>query len=369
MRILFLAPSLEAGGAERQLVVLANALAARGHHVAVALHYPGGILENDLAGVKCIQLRKKGRWDFGGFLGRLVRSVRGFGPDVVYSFLGTPNILTALLGPLLRPARVIWAVRASDMDMAPYGRVARVAHWLEARLSPLADAIIVNSHSGHAHALRRGFPTRGMAVIPNGIDTGRFRPNMGVRRAVRREWGVGPEHLLVGVMARLDPMKDIPTFFKAAAQAARSDASLRFICVGTGPLEEELRSLASSLDLEDRLIWAGFRADAERVCNGFDMCVLSSRTEGFPNVLGEAMACGVPCVTTDVGDAGLIVGDTGVVVPPGEPEALAEGILTMTDRIRQGEVAGVRARIKERFLVEAMVDATERLMGELACRV
>lgn len=362
LRILFLAPSLEAGGAERQLVVLANALALRGHRVAVALQYSGGVLERDLAGVECVQLGKRGRWDFGGFLVRLVRAVRGFDPDVVYSFLGTPNILSALLGPMLRPARVIWAVRASNMDMAPYGRVARFAHWLEARLSPLPDAVIVNSHAGLEHALGRGFPAGTMTVVPNGIDTGRFHPDRDARLAVRREWGVGPEHLLVGLMARLDPMKDIPTFLRAAALVARKDEALRFVCVGAGPLEGELRILAASLGLDGRLVWAGFRADAERVCNAFDICCLSSSGEGFPNALGEAMACGVPCVTTDVGDAALIVGDTGVVVSPGEPEALAEGILTMAGRIRRGEVAGVRKRVEQHFSVDAMVDATEKVL-------
>nr|WP_155934541.1 glycosyltransferase [Pseudodesulfovibrio alkaliphilus] len=368
VRILLLAPSLEAGGAERQVVVLANALAARGHRVAVALHYPGGVLERELAGVERIQLGKGGRWDFGGFLVRLVRAVRGFAPDVVYSFLGTPNILSALLLPLFKPTRLVWAVRASNMDMARYGRVARFAYWFEARLSPVADAVIVNSRAGREHAQGRGFPAETMVVVPNGIDTGRFRPDKEARQTVRREWGVGPEHVLVGLMARLDPMKDIPTFLKAASLAARKDETLRFVCVGAGLLEGELRILAASLKLDDRLVWAGFRADAERVCNGFDLCCLSSSGEGFPNVLGEAMACGVPCVTTDVGDAALIVGETGVVVPPGDAEALAEGILTMAGRIRRGEVSGVRERIEQRFSVDAMVDATEKVLEKKGCR-
>lgn len=369
MKIVFWIPSLETGGAERQLVVLANGLAALGHRVSIITSYGGGKLEAMLAGPDLIGLNKRGRWDLVRFSFRCVQTVRRLAPDILYTFLGTPNILSSLLGPFLGGARRVWGVRASDMDLSRYDWGVRLAARLEVLCARTAHAIIVNSEAGMLHAVRRGMPRQLMTVIPNGIDTGRFRPDMGVRRAVRREWGVGPDHVLVGLMARLDPMKDIPTFFKAAARAARSDAALRFICVGAGPLEVELRSLAASLGLEDRLIWAGFRSDAERACNGFDMCVLSSRTEGFPNVLGEAMACSVPCVTTDVGDAAQIVGDTGIVVPPGNPEALAAAILSMAGRIRRGDVAGVRERIKERFSVEAMVDATERLLGELACRV
>ncbi len=365
MRILFLIPSLEVGGAETQLVHAANGLAARGHEVSVAVHYPGGALERRLENVRVIQLHKAGRWDLPFFSFRLVRAVRSFGPDAVCSFLGTPNILAAALRPLLRPARIVWSVRSSDMDLSRYGWASRLGAWLEIRLSPLADRIMVNSQAGKGHALSRGMDGSNMLVVPNGFDVDRFAPDPEAGRALRRELRVPGNAFLVGLVARLDPMKDHGTFFKAAELAAQQDETLRFACVGDGPLREELAECGPALALGERLIWAGPRADMPAVYNALDLCCLSSMTEGFPNVLGEAMACGTPCVTTDVGDAAHLVGDCGLVVPPRSPEALARGMLDMTARIRAGQAGDPRARIVERFSLSRMFESIESLLSKV----
>ena len=364
LRVFFLIPSLEFGGAERQLVLLANGLAARGHRVAVALHHADGPLENTLAvDVERIQLRKRSRWDFGGFIVRSLRAVQRFEPDIVCPFLGTPNILTGLLKPFLRPARLLWSVRASSMTLDSYDRTTRLAYWLEARLSPLANVIVANSEAGREHAHRRGFPARNMTVIPNGIDMDHFRPDRDLGLPLRVEWGLEPNDILVGLVARLDPMKDHTTFLRAAALAAKHDGRMRFVCVGSGPLEARLRALSASLRLNDRLVWAGERNDMSKVYNAMDiLCLASAFGEGFPNVLGEAMACGVPCVTTDVGDARLVVGDTGIVVQSKDSDALADALLTMAERAPKGDVPAPRSRIEQNFSCRTMVDRYETLL-------
>ena len=149
-------------------------------------------------------------------------------------------------------------------------------------------------------------------------------------------------------------MKDHPTFLRAAAQFARQNADARFVCVGDGAAayRDELRTLTRSLGLDDRLVWAGEHGDVKAAYNAFDIATLSSAFgEGFPNAVGEAMACGVPVVGTDVGDVRPIVGELGEVVAPGQPEPLCAGWARLRRRLsdQPGSARG-RAPFRHREL-------------------
>lgn len=370
MRIVLLAPSLEAGGAERQLVVLANGLADRGHRVVVALFRVKGPLLGSLSRQVVVHdLRKGGRADVVGLLLRLRCLLRSEAPDVLYTFLGVPNLAGVAMKLLVPGIRCLASVRASNMDMTRYGLLARLCCSAEAKLVRFADRIVANSYAGAECAVTRGMPARRMAVVPNGIDVDMFRPDRAAGDVLRREWGVGQGDMLVGMIGRLDPMKDHEAFVRAAAIAAGRDHRMRFVCVGEdrNPLGSSLRDLARSLGMGDRLIWAGRRDDMVSVYNSLDVCCLSSAYgEGFSNVLGEAMACGVPCVATDVGDAARIVGDTGFIVPPGDPEALGDALISVAARGKQAPVLALRESIVARFSVPVMLDRTEAIMRELA---
>lgn len=368
--ILFLARSLDRGGAERQLVVLANGLARRGHAVAVAVFFGGGAYESELAGtgVRVIHLGKKDRWDILPFLYRLVRLLRKERPAVLHSYLGVPNILVAALKPLLSGTRIVWGVRASNMDLARYDWLSRLAYVLERRLARFAHCIIANSRAGKHHAIANGFPADRIVVIPNGIDTDCFRPNPEGRRRVRAEWGLGDHEILVGLIGRLDPMKDHPVFLEAASNIARVRRDVRFVCVGGGPADyaEALKQHAATLGLTNQLIWVGARDDMPAVYSALDIASSSSYGEGFSNTIAEAMACGVPCVVTDVGDSALIVGDAGSVVPPGDYNALAAAIGRLIDRpheerLELGEVC--RARVVSKFGIDRLIQRTEEALG------
>jgi glycosyltransferase involved in cell wall biosynthesis len=332
----------------------------------VLVFYGGYGLEQELreSGIAVEPLGKSGRWDVAGFVCRLYRALRRERPDVVHGYLGTPNKLIGVLKPFLRGARVVWGVRAANMDLTRYDRVARWSYRAEARLSPLADLIICNSRAGFEHAVSKGFPAEKMIVIPNGIDTLRFRPDAEARARVRGEWRVGEGEKLIGLVARLDPMKDHPTFLRAAAEYSRERPDVRFVCVGDGPPDysHELRELAASSGLDGRLIWAGKRADTPAVYNALDVAVSSSYGEGFSNVIGEAMACGTPCVVTDVGDSAWIVGEAGVVVAPQNPRALAQAwrALPWGDLAQLGGRA--RRRVEENFSHALLVERTEAVL-------
>lgn len=367
LRIALLIRSLNYGGTEMQLTILANGLARSGHAVSLFVFYPDGPLRERLSPdvtLRC--LGKRGRLDVISFLRNLFRALDEEQPDVLYAFLPVANLLACLTRLRSPKLKVTWGVRASNMDLARYDWFSRLTYWLERRLCRCPGLIISNSQAGRRHAVSHGFPDNDrFIVIPNGIDVEHFLPDSRLRGALRAEWGVLPHETLVGIVARLDPMKDHPTFLEAAAILARREPGVRFVSVGASPEDYAavLREQVRRLGLGDRMMWAGPRGDLPAVYNALDLLVSSSAFgEGFSNVLGEAMACGVPCVATGVGDAREILGDSGIVVPPSNPEALVAGILDLLERLRlEGASIGarVRQRIAENFSVEMLVERTK----------
>lgn len=362
VKILLLCRALGIGGTERQVIILAKGLHARGHQLAVAVFYADGQLEKELraCGIAVIDLNKAGRWDALPFYVRLARLVRKQRPEIVYGFLGTPNILTTLLKPICPGMKIVWGVRASNVDLDRYDWLSRLIYRAECHLSRFADLIISNSHAGLEYATAYGFPSRKMITIPNGIDVEYFKPNGTERVLIREEWNVAAGEILIGLIGRLDPMKDHPTFLRAAATLRQEMAHVRFVCVGDGPssYKAQLFRLATELGLNENIIWTGERSDMRAVFNALDISVSSSCTEGFSNTIAEAMACGVPCVVTNVGDSALIVGETGEIVPPGVPDAFCEGIRLMLKRLNPDLKNATRVSIANRFPKDALVTDT-----------
>ncbi len=373
MRLLFLIRSLNRGGAERQLTLLAKGLKERGHDVSVAVFYAGGPFQQQLehADVSVISLEKKGRWDMFGFLWRLQCAIREQNPCLIHSYMGSSNILSILLKPLFTKVKMVWGVRASNMDLNRYDWLAGLSYQIECRLARFADLIIANSHAGKAYALSNGFPERKVVVIPNSIDTDYFRPNPNDRARVRIKWGIREKEPLIGLVGRLDPMKGHPVFLQAAALVAHKWPEVSFVCVGDGVAEyrDKLRILGESLGLGRRLIWAGTQSDMPVIYNSLDFFVSSSSYgEGFPNVIGEAMACGVPCVVTDIGDSPHIVADTGIIIPPENINQLADACLRMlalTVEQRTIKKREARARIKAFFSVNKLLNSTESVLNRI----
>lgn len=368
-KILFLTRSLDHGGAEKQLVELAKGLHRKGYSISVATFYPEGVFEKDLreAGVPVKSLHKCGRWDVFFFLARLLRLLIKEKPDVIYGLLPVPNVLITILKPLFPNTRMVWGVRSSNMDLTQYDWLARLVFRAECFFARLADLFIVNSNAGRNYYKNHGFPEDKMVVIPNGIDTDHFKPDFLSREAVRAEWGIKKGDKLIGLVARVDPMKDYPTFLKAAAMLSGEREDVRFVCVGDGPdpYRLEFQRLSRELGLESRLIWTGSRGDMPAVYNALDILTLSSITEGFPNVIGEAMACGIPCVVTDVGDSAWVVADLGIVVSPRDPEALAQALQTMITRIEDPLGEKVRRRIVEQFSIDTLIRRTDAALRNL----
>lgn len=365
-KVVLLARSLErTGGAEQQLVRLAIGLSQRGWLVRVVTFYPALGLAEELAEhhVPIVSLGKRSRWDILGFGWRLIRELRRDPPDILQSTLTPPNVFAALLPRAIR-GRIVWGIRASNMDTRRYDWTHRAMAWLESRLAKRADLIICNSEAGRVEVLRRGFPEQRLCVVPNGIDTERFCPDRDSARALRDRWLGGSPGPLIGLVARIDPMKDHRTFLKGARRLADALPTARFVCLGARntPTWPDVKALSASLGLDDVVRWEDPRSDMPNVYNALDLATLTSVFgEGFPNVVGEAMACGIPVVATRVGDCDNLIGDCGVVVLPGDAEGLAAGWkeILQLDRARLNELGrNARARIQSLYSVQKMVDRT-----------
>lgn len=368
-RVVFLIRSLNRGGTERQLATLARSLDKNRFDLTVITFYSGGHFAQEISdnGVPVISLDKKSRWDAIGFLWRLLSQLRRRRPDLIYSFLVEPNLLTALLKPFLPGTKIVWGIRASDMRLEHYDWFARLNFKLQVLGSRFADLIIFNSYAARDYHLAQGFAKRNTAVIHGGIDTEVFKPDRAAGRSVRPEWGIDQDAILIGVVARLDPIKDHPTFIKAAALVAQQRQEAHFVCVGGGEAKygAELRALTEQLQISRRFTWAGERDDMPVVYNAFDVACCSSLSESLPNSIAEAMACDLPCVVTDVGDAATLVGANGVLVPPGNPQALADGLIKCLDDLQTNEGSSARQRILSEFDVRRLADQTAAALASL----
>jgi glycosyltransferase involved in cell wall biosynthesis len=331
--------------------------------------YPGGALWEEaksIEGIRLICLGKRARWDLVSLGRRLWGVAREVQPHIIHGYMGVANECALALGRACG-ARVVWGLRASDMDLTSYGTVAVQAFRAGASLSRFADAIIVNSFAGKNHHVAEGYSGRNMIVIPNGIDTERFRPDAAAGRRMRQQWGIAPEERLIGIVARLDPVKDHATFLTAAASLAQDRSDVRFVCVGARPEPHRTRleKLATELSLDRRLIWAGHHQELCGIYNAFDVATSSSTSEGFSNVVAESLACGIPCVVTDVGDSALIVGNAECVVPRQEPHTLAAAwnkILDWPEEKRREVGRKARMRMITNYGLDQLAHRTEAVL-------
>ncbi|MCA9877718.1 MAG: glycosyltransferase [Thermomicrobiales bacterium] len=365
VRIVFLISSLQRGGAEKQLTLLVRGLDRSVFDVSVVTIYDGGDLSAEISamGNTCLlSAAKGGRTDSAAAFSRLMRLVQNLKPDIVHGYLDTGNVLALIAGRLCG-AKVAWGVRASNFESAPLDRTSRVYRAAAERLSNAADLIIANSESGRAYAISRGYPDARTIFIPNGFETARFAPDSAVRMRQRAAWGLPPDSPVIGLVARLDPVKDHPTFLRSAALLARERPDAQFVCIGGGAEEYRGRliELSRRLGLDNRLVWAGEVSDMCAAQNALDVGTSTSTTEGFSNAVGEAMACGVPCVVTNVGDSARLVGDTGLVVPSGDEEAIKTAwkqLIELSPAERAVLGGRARARIVGQFSTQALVRET-----------
>jgi glycosyltransferase involved in cell wall biosynthesis len=302
---------------------------------------------------------------------RLVRWLRQNRPDVIQTWMYHADLMGGFAAKLAGGVPVAWNIRhtefiAHDNRLTVYTMrmCARLSKWLPTRIVCCSEA------SREVHT-KLGYAAEKMVVIPNGMDLAAFRPEEAARDSVRKELNLSSDVVIIGIVGRFDPNKDHRNFIQAAALLRREGLNAHFLFCGDDMTWGNAR-LASWFDgtgIREHSHLLGHRDDMPRLTAAFDIACVSSSSEGFPNVIGEAMSCEIPCVVTDVGDSALIVGQTGRVVPPRDSKALAAGLRELIDLGREGRRQigrTARQRVKELYDLPDIVRRYENLYEELA---
>lgn len=363
--VLHIITSLNDGGAEAVLYRLCAYDRGNRHHVISLLDAGkyGPRLEQLGVSVTCLNM-PRGRVTFRGLRG-LWAELKRQNPDVVQTWMYHADFLGGIVTKLTSRARVYWGIHNTTLDIGKSSRGTIIVAKLCALLSPIVPRTIIccAEKSKEVHTAL-GYVANKMRVVPNGYDFSIFKQDCAAGNAVREKLGLDLAEPVIGLVARFNPQKDHANLLAALAILKQRGINPTCLLVGVG-MEEgnaELVAMIQQLDLGSQVRLLGTRDDIPDIMNALDLHVLSSAFgEAFPNVLAEAMACGTPCVTTDVGDAPVIVGEAGWIVPPSDPAALATAIATALDAVRGAERAeyrnAARAHVVDKFSIERMVSS------------
>lgn len=362
MRILHVTTGLTTGGAQIMLQRLLSGNNGKWESVVVSLMDEGTVgpkIASLGIPVHCLGMRS-GRPNPASVLS-LKSIARQFQPQLIQGWMYHGNLGASLASVLIHGrVPVLWNIRQSLYDVARERRLTRAMIRLGAVFSWHPASIIYNSQiSARQHELF-GFRVSKSVIIPNGFDSKLFRPDSEAYRQVRRELGVGREAILIGLIARFHSVKGHTSFLQSAVLVAREHPSSHFVLAGSGVNGEEptLRSLIAEHRLESRTFLLGERSDIPKLTAALDIACSASLGEGFSNAIGEAMACGVPCVVTDVGDSAYVVADAGLLVPPSNPAAMAAAIGLLIEAGPERRLvlgAAARQRIENEFSLSAVV--------------
>ena len=362
MKLMFVINSLNLGGAERMLVkILSTPDFAKDEVLVVALQSRGELTSDVIAaGHKVVHLNVTK--SITGFfrLAKLAFLMRRFEPDVIHSWLYQSDLTSGVSALFAVKAPVVWSIRQTDISVA-HNRFATV---LCAKLCALLSryvphAIISNAWASRDSHIALGYDKTKITVIPNGIDIDFFTRDLEAGVRVRRELGICEKATVIGLVARFDSQKALDVFAHAASLIAKQRPDVHFLLCGVGMTasNQQLARIIGDNIQAERLHLLGKRLDVANIMNALDLFLLSSSGEGWPNVVGEAMACGVPCVATDAGDTAQIIGDAGIVVAVGDSDALASAALEFMSRPKaQRELSAKAARqqIEEQFNINAI---------------
>jgi glycosyltransferase involved in cell wall biosynthesis len=365
LRIVHVIPDLGIGGAERMLAQLAiSADYVNVQEIVIVTLLPGGFYVDQIrdAGIQVVVLDCSSLLGLITSLIKLVRLISRLQPNIVqgWMYYGDFAALLALsLSRARKNAQLLWTIRCSGMEFDLYRRRLRATVWACRRLSSWPNLVVANSAAGLEAHRHMGYHPRRTQVIANGIDTERFQPDKATRREVRNELGIPDDAILLIHVARVDPMKDHQTLLAAMAKLP----DIHALVVGFG---------TERLLVTPNVQCLGVRTDLPRLYPAADFVVSSSAFgEGFSNVIGEGMASGLPAIATDVGDARIIIGETGVVVPPRDADALALAVRSLaSERPRERILRSTRARARvvEKFSLANAIAQFDELYSRVASR-
>ncbi|RBM75760.1 MULTISPECIES: glycosyltransferase family 4 protein [Vibrio] len=364
-KILHIITGLSDGGAEAVLYRLCHH-DKENQHIVISLMDKGKygpLLEDMGVQVYCLNM-PAGKIRFSALI-KLYKLIRQLKPDVVQTWMYHADLIGGIIARLAGVKNIVWGVHHTTLVKGESKRSTILIAKINALISSfIPRKIIYCAEKSRQVQESIGFSPKIGHVVPNGYNIDNFKPDFNSGVAFRQEVGLADEKFLIGHVGRYHPFKDYPTLVNAVSLLTKEKSALKVVMVG-GDLttdNTQLNQLIKDNICTERITLLGRRNDITAVMNGFDLFVLSSVSEAFPNVLNEAMACGTPCITTDVGDAAVIVGDTGWVVPPKDPQALAKAMFAAMEEQQdnlqawQARKKACRERIVNNFSIKKMVE-------------
>ena len=364
-KILHVITDLETGGAEKSLYnLLNNGLSLKYDNYVLSLNNLGSIGSNiqslDIP-VEILRMRD-GKVTQLASIVKFRKLLQDIVPDIIQGWMYHGNLAAITAKKLTANKPIVsWNIRQSLYDISKEKWLTKKVIYINKKLSAFTDAIIYNSSLSKEQHEKFGFDPSCGLLIPNGFNLNTWHPDADSRERLRTELKVPIDTLIVGHVARYHPMKDHQNFIKAIDKVILKNPSTHFLIVGKNITydNKEISSLLEHIP-PSQIHLLGERNDIELLMPSMDiLCLSSAWGEGFPNVLGEAMACAIPCVSTDIGDSRLVVGDTGIIVPPQNSTALANAMNTLLEktskqRLNLGIVA--RNRITNHFSLEKTLE-------------
>ena len=294
-------------------------------------------------------------------------------PDLVLTWMYHADLIGGTVARLCGINNLCWNVRHCNLDADKNKFLTILTAKACAALSAFVPSrILCNSRAGLQTHRDFGYLAEKLSVIPNGFETGEFFPDEKIRKKIRKSLGIDDDQFVFGNVGRFDPQKNHAGLLDSLALVLKHNPRAMLVCCGREvSLEnEEIRERVEKLNLHSNVLFLGFRQDVSHLFNAFDTYVSSSLGEGFSNSIGEAMATGVPCVVTDVGDSKDLVGSTGWSVDPECHFKLAEGMtealsVSRPELSRKGSLA--RQRIVEVFSIQSVISSFEQFYIKLIC--
>jgi len=373
MKILHIISGLSTGGAELMLYKLLSVIDRSSYKPVVISLTNEGHLGNHLEklGIPVHIIKMAAGFPNPFKITRLINLVKKINPDLVQGWMYHGN-MAALMAIRFLPKRVslFWNIRHTPNDLKEEKLMTGMIIRLGAYFSSLPNGIIYNSKVSAQKHKSMGYSERNEKIIPNGFDCERFKPSDTAKEKLLRILNIREEVFLIGLIARYHKMKDHKTFIYSARELIQTYPKVHFVLVGSGINEKnkDLTKQIKDLKIGRNVHLLGERWEIYRITSGLDIaCSSSSWGESFSNVIGEAMACGVPCVVTRVGDSAEIVGETGLVVDPGEKDAFVDALQKMIEmspdkRRELGRLA--RQRIIKHFTLDTVVKQYEQAYKE-----
>jgi glycosyltransferase involved in cell wall biosynthesis len=374
IKVTHIISNLDGGGAETMLYrLLCRMDAARFENEVISLTDLGTLAGKiRLAGVPVRALGMKRGIPNPFPVVRLLEWIRTSKPQIVQTWMYHANLAGGLAARFAGEIPVVWGIHQANLDpqlnkpltIWTAKGCARMSRWLP-------SCVLFVSQSALLLHTRLGYAARRMAVIPNGFDLHEFRPDSAARLSLRRELGIAEGALVIGMAAHFRPEKDHRNFIQAAARVHTTMPEVHFALCGVDVTHnnQQLVKWIAEAGIQSRCHLLGERRDIPRLFSALDIATSSSLSEAFPLSVGEAMACGTPCVVTNVGDSAQIVGATGRVVAPGNPDALAEAwreLIESGPAMRRQLGMAARNRVQQHFALSGTVERYQAMYTALA---